>query len=218
MKMSSIVVFAIVLAIAGCSSNSTISDIATKPTINILNKSELAPDQIIFRNSYDNMDRGNHDLANESVVDLKYYDRHPINRGDIVYYQPPDELKERMGDYDISRVIGLPGEKVKIEKGQVYINGMLLNAFYGRAHRLGFDLIGLKKALERSDLEERIRKNIENQVSIMQNATLKEIEIPENAVFLVGDDWFRSNDSRGFGPISMESIKGKVLGEVSGSN
>ncbi|MFC5650423.1 S26 family signal peptidase [Paenibacillus solisilvae] len=70
----------------------------------------------------------------------------------MVYYQPPDELKEKMGEYDISRVIGLPGEKVKINQGQIYINDTLLETFYGRAHRLGSDVNELKNSLKRSDL------------------------------------------------------------------
>ncbi|WP_397330380.1 S26 family signal peptidase [Paenibacillus lautus] len=31
---------------------------------------------------------------------------------------------------------------------------------------------------------------------------------------MVGDDWFRSNDSRFFGPISIDNIEGKVLGVI----
>jgi signal peptidase I len=217
MKMT-IAVFVIVLILSGCTNNyttSTITDSSTKSVTHTINKNELQSGQIIYHHGYDNMDRGNHNLDNEVAVDLEYYNVNTTSRGDIVYYQPPDELKEKMGEYDISRVIGLPGEKVKINQGQIYINDMLLETFYGRAHRLGSDVNELINYLKRSDLAEHIRKNIETQVSNFQNTDMEEIEIPKNAVFLVGDDWFRSNDSRRFGPISMENIKGKVLGEVS---
>ena len=39
------------------------------------------------------------------------------------------ETKKNLGEYSISRVIGLPGEKVKIDKGQIFINGKLLDTF-----------------------------------------------------------------------------------------
>lgn len=43
---------------------------------------------------------------------------------------------------------------------------------------------------------------------------MDEISIPEGFVFVVGDDWLRSNDSIQFGPIPVDSIGGKVMGEV----
>ena len=162
------------------------------------------------------MDRGNHDFVGQIAIDLKYYNEHAISRGDIVYFKNP-ETRKNLGEYSISRVIGLPGEKVKIEKGQIYINGKLLDTFYGRAHRLGHDLDSLKKSLESTDLEEHIRENIENAVNYFQQLIMKEIEISENSVYLVDDDWFRSIDSRLFGSLPTDNIEGKVLAVIGGS-
>lgn len=205
-----------VLILAGCSSGDTskiITDSITKPTINTVTSNELDSGQIIYNHNYDNMDRGNHDLEGQVVIDLKYYNDHSFSRGDIVYFRNP-ETKKNLGDYSISRVIGLPGEKVKIEKGQIYINGKMLDAFYGRAHRLGSDLDSLKEALERDNLESHIRKNIENIVEYFQQLSMEEFKIPEDHVYLVGDDWFRSNDSRLFGPLPTDKIEGRLVGVV----
>ncbi|MCT1401330.1 signal peptidase I [Paenibacillus sp. p3-SID867] len=208
------VAFVFVLLFAGCSpsdSREIISDSITTPAIHTVTNNELNSRHIIYNHNYDNMDRGNHDLEGEVVIDLQYYNEHAISRGDIVYFKN-SETKKNLGEYSISRVIGLPGEKVKIEKGQIFINGKLLDTFYGRAHRLGSDLESLKKALERNDLEMNIRKNIENNVDYFQQYSMKEIEIPDSSVYLVGDDWFRSNDSRLFGPLSKDNIEGKLVG------
>lgn len=59
-----------------------------------------------------------------------------------------------------------------------------------------------------------IRKNIENNVEYFQQMSMEEIEIPEDHVYLVGDDWSRSNDSRLFGPLPTDKIEGKVAGVV----
>ncbi|MGE7828263.1 signal peptidase I [Paenibacillus sp. NPDC093718] len=217
--MMKVVIIVIVfgLIFAACSSSDEtskiITDSITKPTINTVTKNELDSGQVIYHHNYDNMDRGNHDLEGQVVIDSKYYNKHAISRGDIVYFTNP-ETKKNLGEYSISRVIGLPGEKVKIEKGQIYINGKLLDAFYGRAHRLGADLDSLKKALERVDLEDYIRKNIENIANYFEELTMKEIEIPEDSIYIVGDDWFRSNDSRFFGPLPTDKIEGKVVGVI----
>ncbi|WP_161952949.1 signal peptidase I [Paenibacillus sp. EZ-K15] len=211
-----IVAFVFVLMFAGCTSSDTskiISDPITTPAMNTVTANELNSRHIIYNHNYDNMDRGNHDLEGQVVIDLQYYNEHAISRGDIVYFKNP-ETKKNLGEYSISRVIGLPGEKVKIENGQIFINGKWLDTFYGRAHRLGDDLESLKKALERVDLEEHIRKNIENNVDYFQQWSMKEIEIPENSVYLVGDDWVRSNDSLLFGPLPTDNIEGKMVGVI----
>ena len=51
---------------------------------------------------------------------------HPPQRGDIILLKDPRELSREV----IKRVIGLPGEKVKVSQGQVYINDRLLNESY----------------------------------------------------------------------------------------
>ena len=217
--MKRMVTFVIVLIFTGCSSggtSSTITDPTTKTMINKVTNNELVSGQIIYNHNYDNMDRGNHDFVGQIAIDLKYYNEHAISRGDIVYFKNP-ETRKNLGEYSISRVIGLPGEKVKIEKGQIYINGKLLDTFYGRAHRLGHDLDSLKKSLESTDLEEHIRENIKNNVNYFQQLIMNEIKISENSVYLVDDDWFRSIDSRLFGSLPTDNIEGKVLAEIGGS-
>ncbi len=55
-------------------------------------------------------------------------------RGDVIVFHPPESLgslKVIISDLSyIKRIIGLPGENVKIEGGTVYINGQRLTEYY----------------------------------------------------------------------------------------
>jgi signal peptidase I len=77
--------------------------------------------------------------------------------------------------------------KVEIKKGQVYINGDLLNTFYGQEYHTG-------KQVKDSKVD------------------LKEVKIPEKHYFILGDNWWISIDSKVFGTIDQSLIIGKVLG------
>ena len=82
----------------------------------------------------------------------------------------------------IKRVIGLPGEHVKIENGKVYINGNELQEPY------------LQEGVITDDL----------------NGAFTDIIVPENTVFFMGDNRGQSTDSIRFGCIPLEKIESKV--------
>ena len=64
------------------------------------------------------------------MVEKVSYWFHPPNRGDVVVFWPPDRLKEQnpelKKDAFIKRVIGLPGDKVEVREGKVFINNQPL--------------------------------------------------------------------------------------------
>ena len=82
----------------------------------------------------------------------------------------------------IKRIIGLPGEHVQIRDGKVYINGEELQESY-------------LHGVETGDM----------------NGVFTDIIVPENCVFVMGDNRPHSTDSRCFGCVPMEKIEGKVV-------
>ncbi|EFI42397.1 MULTISPECIES: signal peptidase I [Peptoniphilus] len=99
------------------------------------------------------------------------------NREDIVILDAPDES----GREYIKRIIGIPGDSVKIENGKVYINDELLSENY---------------------LDNNIETPIQNQ---------SEWHLSENEFFVMGDNRYNSSDSRIFGAIDKTSIRGIVV-------
>jgi signal peptidase I len=101
-----------------------------------------------------------------------------ISRGDVIIFHHPEEPGKRL----IKRVIGLPGETVKIENGVVFIDGKPLAEPW------------LPEMPERHDGSFMEPKRIE----------------PET-YFVLGDNRDISNDSRRIGAIPRHLIVGKFL-------
>ncbi|MEW9674117.1 signal peptidase I [Ammoniphilus sp. 3BR4] len=200
-----------VLFLVGCSEQSieTITDPDTKSKVEVVTNIESK--MILYKNMYDNMDRGNHDFFDQDiVVDTQHYDENQIKRGEIVYYKTPTVNNPNLSpsEKSISRVIALSGEKIKVEKGQIYINGKMLDTFYGKYHNRGANIDDYKKMLKEGNSSD----HVNGYISQIENTNMQEIAIPQGHVFIIGDTWDRSIDSREFGPLPQEKIIGKVIG------
>jgi signal peptidase I len=105
-----------------------------------------------------------------------------LKLGDVVVFiSPPDPSK----DY-IKRVIGIPGDKIMIKGGSVYLNEKLLD----------------ESAYLSSD------------VKTYEGAFLAEgqaVTVPENEYFVLGDNRGESSDSRTWGFVTKDEIVGKSL-------
>ena len=105
-------------------------------------------------------------------------------RGDIVVFKyPEDETKDF-----IKRVIGLPGDVVEIKEKIVYINGKPLDEPYV-IHK---DPSILPKEFQPRD-------------------NLDPIIVPQDSFFMMGDNRDHSLDSRFWGFVRLNKIKGKVF-------
>ncbi len=65
------------------------------------------------------------EIGDRLVIEKVSYHLHPPAQGDIIVFQPPDVLQTQgypKKQAFIKRIIGLPGEKLDIQNGQVYIN------------------------------------------------------------------------------------------------
>jgi len=67
-------------------------------------------------------------LQDRLIVDRAFYKYDTIERGDIIVFKAPEAADE---DLDlVKRAIGLPGEKLEVKQGIVYINDKMLNEPY----------------------------------------------------------------------------------------
>lgn len=106
-------------------------------------------------------------------------------RGDVIIFKaPPGEPCSDIECEYIKRVIGLPGDKIKINNEIIYINGEKLKEDY---------LSPETKSRGGSYLKEGVEQ-----------------QIPEGEYLPMGDNRSFSRDGREFGPIPKESIVGKA--------
>jgi len=107
-------------------------------------------------------------------------------RGDVIVFKAP--LNACIGDNCdyIKRIIGLPGETVKIANGKVYVNGEVLD--------------------ESKYLSDSVITGAAD-----YTAGDKEVVLGEGQYFVCGDNRQQSSDSRYWGPIEESSIIGRAF-------
>jgi signal peptidase I len=72
------------------------------------------------------------EINDRLIVDKIGYHFHEPQRGDIVLFEPTEALKQRgfRDDILVKRLIGLPGERVEVKNGKVYVNQHVLEENY----------------------------------------------------------------------------------------
>jgi len=111
-----------------------------------------------------------------------------IRRGDIVVFKYPEEPER---DF-IKRVIGLPGETVELRNKKIYIDGKPLDEPY--VHFLTPPSSEFQEVTS-ADLRENYRPSV----------------VPAGSFFVMGDNRDNSQDSRYWGFLPRNNIKGKAL-------
>ena len=113
-----------------------------------------------------------------------------VHRGDVVVFKYPEEPDR---DF-IKRVIGLPGETVELREKKVYINGTPLNE--PCVHFLSPPRGGTEfNEVTSFDVRERYGP----------------VTVPPNQYFVMGDNRDNSQDSRYWGFLPRDLVKGKAL-------
>ena len=113
------------------------------------------------------------------IDELSYRFREPV-RGEVIVFRYPENPKE----YFLKRIIGLPGETIKISGGQILL--------YNQAHPEGI-------SVDETYLPEEIKTEGD-----------RTIKIGDEQYFVLGDNRSNSFDSRRFGSISRSLIVGRA--------
>lgn len=154
---------------------------------------------------------GDHLLVNKFIFGgtgawyEKFLPYRPLQRGDIIVFKFPYQEHQHF----VKRVIGLPGDRVKVVDQAVYVNGKLLNEPYvvhdPAAHYdpLNYNFPPLPRQMIASGLQpewaQEMRKFIRGD----------EIVVPPGKYFAMGDNRDQSWDSRFWGFVDHTAIMGR---------
>lgn len=116
------------------------------------------------------------------LVNKSAYWFHPPKRGDIIIFRVPKNEFQPDKPIYIKRVVGLPGEKVEIRNSRLYING--------------------KRVTD---------PPIFKYLKYTNSFGFRQAVVPEGEVYVFGDNSFISADSRKWGGVPIENIKGKAF-------
>ncbi|WP_136512936.1 signal peptidase I [Geomonas edaphica] len=131
---------------------------------------------------------GDHLLVNKFIygtkipfTDTEILKLRDPKQGDVIVFQYPEDPSK---DF-IKRVIGVPGDVVEVKNKRVYVNGKL----YANPHEVHKEADLIPKEMNPRDFKD-------------------PVTVPPNSYFVMGDNRDRSYDSRFWGFVTREKIKG----------
>jgi signal peptidase I len=155
---------------------------------------------------------GDHLLVNKFIFEGQgaWYEKvlpyRPIRHGDIIVFKFPFDDHPHY----VKRVIGLPGDHIRIVNQRVYVNGNLLAEPYVVHDPMGADPFGDNfPPADPYFLESGLRPEWAAQIlNFVQDG---ELVVPAGHYFAMGDNRDRSWDSRYWGFVDREAIMGRPM-------
>jgi signal peptidase I len=117
---------------------------------------------------------------------------------------PHDAAGHPINEYEIKRIVGIPGDAIKIEHFTVYIKPKGRTAFIEEKQ-----LAGNKYKINNEFAGHAYPAGWENRLPFSGN--MQEIILGPDEYFVLGDNRLLWSDARFFGPVKLDSIVSKVV-------
>ena len=141
----------------------------------------------------------------EYLLEVRYL---PIDRFDIVVAKETDENgnEKRI----VKRVIGMPGDTIKYENDQLYINGKKTDEPYLKEYISKFKKDKLQSSYSYRKMFQQIAEKANSFTQDSLGNSTYTVKVPKGHYFLLGDDRLVSRDSREVGNFKASQIEGEA--------
>lgn len=126
----------------------------------------------------------------------------PVQRGDIVVFRYPVDARQTF----VKRVIGVPGDRIRIVNKEVFLNGRRMDEPY-KVHKTSY----IDSYRDNFPSEPNTRIDRRAEWMLERHVQGGEVVVPPDAYFVLGDNRDSSLDSRYWGFVPRENIVGKPL-------
>jgi signal peptidase I len=156
----------------------------------------------------DTLLRGDHLLVDKlayapaGVISRHLLPYREVRRGDIIVFRFPQNIRENY----VKRVIGIPGDRIRVVNKQVYLDGKPLIEPYKFLKTTYFD-----SYRDNFPGEPNVRLPESALNMLEQNVRNGEVVVPPDSYFAMGDNRDNSLDSRYWGFVPRANIIGKPL-------
>ena len=144
-------------------------------------------------------------------------------RGDVVVFVKPNPGQDdfvKQFDFPfppfftrdfVKRVVGLPGDKIKVKNNVVFINGVAQVKEKESDYKFVNQNCYSKNTVEYIEtMNNRPHHILNNSQYASRFSDFAEFTVPEGEVFMMGDNRDNSSDSRDWGTVPLRNIKGKA--------
>ncbi len=141
------------------------------------------------------------DVGDHFICDLSYYRLNNPERGDIIIFKwPVDESK-----FFIKRIIGIPGDTIRIVDDEVYVNQKKLDLKFIKKYRLED---GKEADICEETVDSRGYKVLYQE---KKHENFGPVKVPDGKYFVLGDNRDNSDDSRYWGYVKRRQIYGRPV-------
>src|SRR6266480_2959027 len=175
---------------------------------------------------------GDHLLVNKFIFapgkSLPFLSQREIRRGDIIVFKYPGNKYNPETDFNrpdnkpittnyVKRVIGLPGDRIQIDGQNVIVNGRILPEHrieaidHGNQGPLEIVDVPPRKADDAYDVYWDPKRGDDSYPIFREEGNGKEIVVPANHYFVMGDNRSNSLDSRYWGFVPRDLVIGRAM-------